>query len=292
LTEKYRDFKTSHCFIHSTAQRYAYLATRMPATYAAIAAVFTAMLERLPSESIKTILDVGAGPGTATWAACNLFPSIERMTLIERDPHLITIGRTLAVQSPLEQAQWITSSMEQSQQIEPHDLIIFSYSLSELPTEVAQQVLQTYWSLTKQVLVIIEPGTPHHFEKIRAWRAYLIAQGGHILAPCPHHAACPMPSNDWCHFSVRLQRSFLHRRIKNVSLGYEDEKFSYVAFAKQPYALPYARVVEHPHKHSGHVNLRLCVCDGHLKETTVSKRQGEHYKQARKLEWGSPLDFF
>lgn len=90
---------------------------------------------------------------------------------------------------------------------------------------------------------------------------------------------------DWCHFAVRLERTQLHRQAKMGTLGYEDEKFSYVILTKeQPQALP-SRIIATPKRRSGHVILPLCTPSG-LKEQTVARSQKELYKQARKADWG------
>src|SRR5262252_2990731 len=43
----------------------AYLVTRLPATYAAIHAVLRELEERMPALEVRSLLDLGAGPGTA-----------------------------------------------------------------------------------------------------------------------------------------------------------------------------------------------------------------------------------
>ncbi len=94
-----------------------------------------------------------------------------------------------------------------------------------------------------------------------------------------------MAGGDWCHFAARVERSSLHRRLKGGSLGYEDEKFSYVAATKEPFSLPDSRILTHPERHSGHIILKLCTSEG-VQHPTISKKMGPLYKQARKAEWG------
>ncbi len=66
------------------------------------------------------------------------------------------------------------------------------------------------------------------FETIRKARTTLISMEEHILAPCPHQGPCPMTENDRCHFAERVERTSLHRKMKEGTLGYEDEKYSSV----------------------------------------------------------------
>lgn len=290
LTSRYRERETSH-FMTSQAHRYAYIAARLPATYAAVVAVLEAIKARLPDRPIKSLLDLGAGPGTAMWAACHVFPEIEQVTLIEQDQELIAFGKRLSSYSEhqaLKQAHWRSSNLLDLKELPQADLVILSYSIGELPEANRQPLLDLCYQQTTHVLAIIEPGTPVGFERIRAIRRHLITIGGQMVAPCPHAVACPMPDGDWCHFSVRLERSFFHRRLKGGSLGYEDEKYSYVAVSKFPCSLPQTRVLRPPQKRSGHVLLTLCTSEG-IKNEIISKKAGEAYKWARKAEWGSPF---
>src|SRR5260370_1415183 len=64
----YRAGGGSHRIV-SDADVLAYAFARMPATYAAAAAVFNVMREMLPTFRPRSMLDVGAGPGTAAFAA-------------------------------------------------------------------------------------------------------------------------------------------------------------------------------------------------------------------------------
>ena len=51
------------------AQAAAYVASRMPGCYAAVLTVLQELRMRLPAFQPASLLDFGAGPGTAIWAA-------------------------------------------------------------------------------------------------------------------------------------------------------------------------------------------------------------------------------
>jgi ribosomal protein RSM22 (predicted rRNA methylase) len=93
------------------------------------------------------------------------------------------------------------------------------------------------------------------------------------------------PKEDWCHFSERLERTSLHRKLKSAELGYEDEKFSYIAAARQNVARAAVRVIRHPVQLRGHIKLELCALHG-LRQETITRKQGEEFKRARKTKWG------
>jgi ribosomal protein RSM22 (predicted rRNA methylase) len=60
--------------IRSESDALAYALARMPATYAAVTASLNALGESRPGFAPASLLDVGAGPGTASWAAAEAFP--------------------------------------------------------------------------------------------------------------------------------------------------------------------------------------------------------------------------
>jgi ribosomal protein RSM22 (predicted rRNA methylase) len=89
------------------------------------------------------------------------------------------------------------------------------------------------------------------------------------------------------HFAQRVERSSLHRRMKKGALGYEDEKFSYVALARAFAGRAPGRVIRRPAPHSGWVELTVCRDEG-IRTERVSRKQGAAYRAARKAAWGDP----
>jgi len=136
------------------------------------------------------------------------------------------------------------------------------------------------------VLLIVEPGTPAGYQRLLAARDQLLGAGAHILAPCPHAEACPLAKPDWCHFSVRVARSRTHLQTKAAEVGWEDEKYSYLAVARVPGARFVGRVLATPRARPGLVTLKLCQATGEAAERVLSKRDGDAYKRARRLGWG------
>lgn len=287
LTNRYR-LPSDQTFMTTHTHRLAYLSTRMPATFAAL----NQAMQPLQKVEITSLLDLGAGPGTAMWAASENFLTLEKITLLEKDRSLSAIGMKLAKESEnpaIASAKWQQGDLEQIKELDPHDMITLSYSIGELKPEVLIPLIDLCWKATRKLLLIVEPGTPAGFEIIRLIRNRLLELGAFMAAPCPHSHACPMTGTDWCHFSARIERTSVHRKLKGGTLGYEDEKFSYIAVSKEPFFLPDARILSEPSRHSGHVNLKLCTPDG-VQNCTISKKMGERYKQARKAEWGEGIE--
>lgn len=282
LTQTYRGGSDSRTIFNDESRRLAYLAVRMPATFAAVYKV----LQSFPFSGSR-LLDLGAGPGTASWAAASLFPDLRQISLVERSPDAIALGKNLARGVPiLERAEWIQRSLADPLPLPESDLAVLSYVLNEM--ENPEELWARCWNAPIRTIAVIEPGTPKGFGLIRRLRQKAIEWGAHIASPCPHGLACPIQGSDWCHFSARIERSRLHRQLKEGSLGYEDEKFSYLVVSKDP--LPHAenRIVRHPMKGSGHVRLNLCTKEGSLAERVVTRSDKESYRNARDAEWGSP----
>ena len=122
----------------------------------------------------------------------------------------------------------------------PHDLVMAAYSLGEIAEPLAARL----WQAARVALVAIEPGTPRGYALILKVREELLEAGACMVAPCPAATPCPLAAPDWCHFAARVERSSIHRRIKDAELGYEDEKFSYIAVARE--AGGPGRLAHHP----------------------------------------------
>jgi ribosomal protein RSM22 (predicted rRNA methylase) len=299
LTDRYKT-ATQAAAIRSEDERLAYLLVRMPATYAALVQALRAAQRQFMPQSgndpmsdngvaMETMLDLGSGPGTAAWAAVELFPDVRQLRLVERDGGLIGLGRQLCATSDspaLRQAEWIHSDLNGKFAEGAFDLVVASYSLGELTAAQRSLCLRQAWQRTRKLLVLVEPGTRAGFGCIHQARSELIALGATVVAPCPHRLACPMAvAGDWCHFAARVERTAVHRRIKGGELGHEDEKFSYLAATPLKANPVEQRIVRHPVYHSGFVELQLCSADG-IGKRTIGKSKKADYRAARRAAWG------
>jgi ribosomal protein RSM22 (predicted rRNA methylase) len=185
------------------------------------------------------------------------------------------------------------ASVTQPPPADRHDLVILAYVLGELDTNGQDQAINCAADATTDqagLTVIVEPGTPEGCALILRARERLLACGGFVTAPCPHDRPCPLSGNDWCHFSVRLPRTAVDRAAKHADLGYEDEKFAYIAVSRQPTPRTSARVVRRPRIRPRLVQLELCTPDG-LRTVTVTKRDRDGFRRARKIAWGEGFDY-
>ena len=284
ISKTYRDGGGS-AGIATEADAMAYALARMPATYAAVAACITALQEARPDFAPHSLLDVGAGPGTASFAATEAFSSLATFTLLDANPALRLLALDLAKAGGRELKYELGEARALIAKAEPADLIVASNLIGELSEAERRELSELLWSRTRDTLLIIEPGTPAGYRRIIAVRAQLIAAGAHVLAPCPHDAACPLQSPDWCHFAQRLPRSRAHKQIKSAELPFEDEKFSYVALAREPAAHRPARVLAQPHISKVEVTAKLCTADG-LAQARLPHRDRRAYAAARRWRWG------
>ena len=286
LTQLYSSNQGSVHELCSEELYLAYLAFRLPATYAAVSDVCTRLLHEY-SFCPRSMIDIGAGPGTAALAACEIFHSLQEVHLFERDAEFIRIGKEFSYTS----WQWHCADVVQDLSYDhTADLTIASYSLGEMTASSRKKAVEFLWCSANKYVVIIEPGTPSGYETVMQGRDQLIAAGGHVVAPCPHNKPCPLRGNDWCHFSVRLPRTSFHRLVKEAVLGYEDEKFSYVVVSKERIThAPFSRIIRAPCKRSGHMYVTLCTRDEGIQNETISRKQKELYARAKKLEWGDSI---
>lgn len=314
MTDRYKNESgRGRVLVSSELETQVYAAVRMPATYGAVCDALAYTMECCEAE-IETVMDVGAGSGTGAWAVdARIQP--KQILCLEREITMRETGKRLMEEDPDLQARtkWVafdltkdefgsTACVDKDVAKAPDqedttqaggtmvpasaDLVLSSYVLNEMPEDVRATVIRKLWAATKGVLTIVEPGTKEGFAVIAQAREILLDEGtgAHLIAPCPHVEKCRLKEDDWCHFTCRVMRSRLHKMLKDADVPYEDEKYSYISFARQEGKRAPARVLRHPYITKGTIDLELCTQNENTK-VTIRKKQAA-FKEARKAKMG------
>lgn len=277
--------------ISSEADALAYAGARMPATYAAVIACLNALSAIRPDFAPGTLLDVGAGPGTASWAAAQAFDTLQRFTLLDANPALRNLALQLAEATRLPATDYQLGDAGKALADAPEAaLVIASYVINELSDAARATFADALWRKTTDTLLVVEPGTPAGYQRILDLRDRLITQGARVIAPCPHESACPLTAPDWCHFVQRLPRSKLHLQLKAADVPFEDEKFSYVALTRATLPERPARVLAQPEQTKAAITAKLCTPAGKLELAVAPRRDKPAYARFRRLDWGDTVD--
>src|SRR6202049_5373880 len=192
ISKTYRDGGGSGAIV-SQADALAYALARMPATYAAVTARLNALCKIAPHSAPKSLLDVGAGPGTATWAAAEGFSSRHDFALLDTNGPLRARALDLAAGSArLRDIRYRQSEARAAlADTELADLVVASYLIGELSEAERTTLADLMWANTRDTVLIVEPGTPAGYARIIALRQQLIGSGAHVLGARPHGAKCP-----------------------------------------------------------------------------------------------------
>ena len=148
--------------IRSETDALAYALARMPATYAAVTASLNALREITPDFGPESLLDVGAGPGTATWAAAEAFSSLRSFGLLDANAALralaLDLGRAnIRLRDMTYQRGEARAALADA---EPADLVVASYMIGEIDSAEQKTLAGLMWAKTRDTLLIVEPGTP------------------------------------------------------------------------------------------------------------------------------------
>lgn len=288
LSSSYRRDAGCSGAIRSSLDRLAYIATRLPATFSATKEALAELRYRCPDLKAESLLELGAGPATGLWAAHEVFSELVCATHVEANHDTAELGQQLLRNTRMSDtvtSTWHASDIVEMPSFEGHDLVLMAYVLGELSENDRRTAVSSAWEATREALVIVEPGTSSGAARVLDARAWLIDEGGELVAPCPHTMACPLPAPDWCHFAARLNRSKLQRRLKGGTLAFEDEKFSYVVVTRKQGDRCRARVLRRPERAPHRVRLELCAVDG-IRTEEVRQRTSSEYRSARKAKWG------
>ena len=278
--------------LHDELDALAYLGLRASATYAQIFGAVSAVGEIMPSWQPKTLLDVGSGPGPGVWALSTLLPSLTAATCIDQNAHLLTLGQKILDDAQLPLAvTWkqgdILQRIDQDQTI--YDVVLIANVLNELNVEQREKLLETAFKRCRDLMILIEPGTPVGSAIVQAAAAKL-APTGTLIAP---YIDNNFVEEYFLHFPQRFTRPAFARRIRQdmrdsslMASDWEEAKYSYVAIGKiTPEARPWGRCIGPLRLLNGYLELPILVKE-QVMQLKVMKRHKQQYSFAKKLRWG------
>ncbi|KAG2223733.1 hypothetical protein INT45_003457 [Circinella minor] len=312
-----------HTLAYGPRESIAYTAGVLPSTYAATLNVLAELSQRISNFSPKSILDFGTGPGTALWAAQEVYSDLKSYVGVDLSEDMLNIAERLqgniSPDANIEFKRYLTVVPNAPKP----DLVISAFTLGDLPSQALQQsIVDQLWEQTGDILVLIDRGTPIGFSNIARARQYILDQyknNVHVVAPCPHDKPCPLlyspeakPDTLWCHYSQRVQRPPFLMKTKHSKFNSEDSKYAYVVLRRGPrpktesshaavvddttvtiendfskIAYTWPRLIQPPLKKHGHVVMDVCANQGEIQRMVIPKSQGKTpYRDARKAAWG------
>ncbi len=288
LSEKYMyQARTGDSLLNTELEALVYSIMRMSATYGAVYMALKHTLEQIDS-NIQSVLDVGAGTGAATWAISEIL-DVKEIQCLEREAVMQELGKELMYQNKkLKDILWKYLDVVEDTLEEKADLVVASYILNEITSKNRENVINKLIDSSNHVVLVIEPGTPEGFKNIKEVQKIAIQNGLNIIAPCTFQEECQLSNKDWCHATVRIERTKIHRLLKNADLPYEDEKFSYIAISKVPCDNSGIRILRHPIIGKGKIILKVCH-NGKIEEMVITKKEKELFKKVKKKVCGDKL---
>ncbi|RLN44937.1 hypothetical protein BBJ28_00017273 [Nothophytophthora sp. Chile5] len=289
-------------FVYGPTETMAYLAFEMEATYACAHRVFTELQSLLPTFAPTSVLDFGAGPGTASWVAKSFYDqSLAKYRIVEPSQSMVDASEVLLEGFPgLGVRRSIADMTRDINAGNKYDLVVANYVLSEITNDFERvAVTSALWELLSDdgCLVIVDRGSPWGSHHVRSARQFVLdsvvedkdgQEDTRILAPSA--------GSTWCHF---VQRSPTVNRPREATTkrwdGQKGSKFSYVILqktrketgedAKADKKQPLARMLRSPLLATQHVHLDLCTPE--RRSVTRGKAVREVYRASRKAHWGA-----
>ncbi|CAG8502940.1 17538_t:CDS:10 [Acaulospora colombiana] len=318
-----------HILEYGDREAVAYLAGYLPVTYGPIYNVLHELSMRLPDFEPTNVMDFGTGPGTAMWATSEVWGKRVKSYLgIDTSESMLRMAEKLFSSAPYADSlqahfrRYITYDPRQVR----YNLVISAFALGDLPNDnIRESILESLWSRTEDILVLVEKGNPAGFKTItdarkkilrnaERWQAEVMsspsASTSNEREDGVHVASDSTSSKEGVHVVAPMQAKRVH------GVNHEDSKYSYVVLRRGTRPKPatsgsseklfdeksvdansakefiadafhWSRLIVPPKKRTGHVVMDYCSKTGYIERMIIPKSQGKiEYRDARKAMWG------
>src|SRR3990172_11563098 len=264
------------------------------------------------------VLDIGSGPGTATFGTLDFFSMKENRPILEftavdhvaenlRDAEALFKDR-----SPKEATlATLKSSIEKMENLikGQFDIIILSNLLNEVAHNDAERIakrVEILKSLITNFLsadgscIIIEPALRETSREMLMVRNGLLDEGLHIYSPCLMGDKCPALENpkDWCHEDVPWEPPAIVKEVDRLTgLRKDSLKFSYLILREDGISLTdiYGedsyKVVSEPLISKGKMEFYICGKGGRRLIARLDKDKTRMNKMFDDLRRGDIFNF-
>ncbi|HLU47730.1 MAG TPA: small ribosomal subunit Rsm22 family protein, partial [Planctomycetota bacterium] len=233
--------------------RLAYLRYHVPLNVARATCVLEDVLRMRPEAAEwENVVDLGAGPGSASLATLARLPSTTRRhyVLTDRSRGALKLARELLESTARglgAEPPKITTRIEKLPSIpaiEPRSIVWLAMVLNELlasgkrgfdPVALVRRIEARMPE--RSILILVEPAQREPGRRLLEVRdVFAASRAWRILGPCTHARSCPLlraAHRPWCHFHFEWEADPLTRDIARP-LGLEDETgaFSYLAIER------------------------------------------------------------
>lgn len=267
------------------------------------------------------VLDIGAGPGTASLGVLTFFSQRDRkpqleFTVVDQVAENLKIARALFLSSRTTHALEVSLKTVQSDieglgnfLLGHFDVIILSNVMNELfardGARTRKRVGMLHDILKRSLAddgscIIIEPALRETSREMLEVRDGMLEQGLHLYSPCLFSKKCPALVNpkDWCHEDIPWDPPALVKEIDNLTgLRKDSLKFSYLVLRKDRLSLADVcgpnsfRVVSEPLVSKGKVEFYLCGAGERKLITRLDKDRTERNRVFEMLKRGDVVGF-
>jgi len=232
----------------------AYLGYYLPVYAAKIALILKrsqdeGLIEIDPSGEISMV-DIGAGPLTATFGAMLAFQKIDHSTAIDRSESPMRSGRELIreIYPDFKSLKLVSANLFSATRNALHsspNLAIMAHVLNELAQResdierLAEWIARVTSGLAPEGrFLIVEPATRVATRNLMKIRDLLKESGDvEILAPCTGAELCPllMERGNWCHSEIPWARPKIIAQLDaHLGLDHRSLQYSYLLLGRKP----------------------------------------------------------
>ncbi len=270
-----------------------------------------AAAKALPARRVLRLLDLGAGPGTASLgAAIALAGMVDeiQITAVDRDARALEVGRALHVElsdddgsSPgagiRRAVRTVATDLARGRIPDGEfDLVVIQGLLSELPGGAREPLVRAAIGALAPdgAAIVIEPALRTTARALHALRDAIRAGNvAHVFAPCVRQGPCPAldREDDWCHEDREWDPSPRVVEIGRLAgLRRGGLKFAYVTFVRGgasvadsvPGKGTISRVVSDLMRSKGKSEAFFCNDDGRTRVTVLNRNRSEAFDRLRR----------